>query len=61
MNNLKEEELLTIYTIGHDPNVTFVNKNNEIITLELDRWVNTKYNRTSTVVYSDELLYSEYL
>jgi len=60
MNSLKEEELLTIYTIGHDPNVTFVNKNNEITTLELDRWANIKYNRTPTVVYSDELLYSEF-
>ena len=42
---IKEENLLTIYAVSHDVNATLVDKNNQLTTIEYDRWANTKYNR----------------
>lgn len=42
---LTENNIITVYMTTHDSNVTFVDKNNRLTTIEYDRWKNKKYCR----------------
>jgi len=56
MNNMNEENLLTLYPVSHDINATFINRDQQLTTIEYDRWANTKYNRGSKQLIHPELL-----
>lgn len=60
MNTLKEEEVITLYTTGHDANATYIDKNEKLTTIEFERWSNIKYYRTPAVIYNEEKFKEKY-